>query len=89
MFSAVTHRALLGRGRAPRLLCQEIAACKDDYSRYQCRAVPPKWAVQMRFLSFAGFSGSALPSLNVTLYRYVEPLAALSLVLLALSPCPS
>jgi hypothetical protein len=36
-------------------------------------------------LSFAGFSGSALLSLNVTLYRYFEPLAALSAVLLALS----
>src|SRR3989441_2359984 len=36
-------------------------------------------------LSFAGFSGSALLSLNVTLYRYFGPLAALSVVLLALS----
>ena len=36
-------------------------------------------------LSFAEFSGSALLSLNVTLYRYFGPLAALSAVLLALS----
>src|SRR5919198_2438731 len=36
-------------------------------------------------LSFAGFSGSALLSLNVTLYRYFGPLAALSVVLLSVS----
>jgi len=33
-------------------------------------------------LSFVGFSGSALLSLNVTLYRYFGPLAVLSTALL-------
>ena len=36
-------------------------------------------------LSFAGFSGSSLLSLKVTLYRYFVPLAALSVIFLALS----
>jgi hypothetical protein len=36
-------------------------------------------------LSFAGFSGSALLTLNTTLYRYFVPLAALSAAFLLLS----
>jgi hypothetical protein len=36
-------------------------------------------------LSFVGFSGSSLLTMNVTLYRYFAPLAALSIVLLLVS----